>query len=325
MFLSVRLLGSGAFIPDCRVTADDLDRKLGLKPGTALARNGVRTRYFANETETASVMSARAIQQALEAAGLSADDLDAILFSGVMSEQPMPATAVLIHKQLRCGNAAMTCFDINASCIGFLKGFEIAANAIHNGMWRRVAIVAAEIASKGLNWKDTDTCTLFGDGSGAVILGPSTDDSGILVSRSMTVSEGSDLCVMRAGGSRYNMRTPPPDELDYLFAMNGRGVLRLIRSELPPFYESVLADAGGDVSLIVPHQASAVGLAYFRKVLARKIPVIEILSEYGNQVSASLPVALDRAIRKNAIQRGDKVMLLGTAAGLAMSGIVFRY
>jgi 3-oxoacyl-[acyl-carrier-protein] synthase-3 len=325
MFLSVRVLGTGAYLPACRVTSEDLDFRLGLKPGTTLARNGVHTRYFAGEHETASCMSVRAIQQALDASGMSADKLDAIIFSGIMPEQPMPSTAVLIHRRLCPGHAASVCFDINASCTGFLKGFEIAANAIHTGMWRNVAVVATEIASKGLNWKDPDTCTLFGDGSGAAILGPGHDSSGIIVSRSAMISEGAELCTMRAGGSRFNMRTPPKDEIDYLFTMNGRSLLRLIRRELPPFYEALLAEAGGDIALIVPHQASAVGLEYFRRTLAREIPMVEILPECGNQVSASLPIALDHAIRSGRMQRGDKTMLLGTAAGLAMSGLVLRY
>jgi len=325
MFLSVGVLGTGAYVPGCRVTADDLDLRLGYRPGTTLARNGVKTRYFAGDTETASCMSVHAIQRALEAAGMRADELDAIVFSGVMSEQPMPSTAVLIHRRLCPGNRAVTCFDINASCIGFLKGFEIAANAIQSGMWKNAAVVATEIASKGLNWDDPDTCTLFGDGSAAAILGASRDGSGLVLSKSATVSEGADLCVMRAGGSRFNMRTPPERELEYLFAMNGRSVLRLIHKELPPFYEELMAEAGGGIKLIVPHQASAIGLEYFRKVLAKDIPVVEILREYGNQVSASLPTAFDHAIRSGQIQRGDKVMLLGTAAGLAMSAIVLQY
>lgn len=324
--LSVRILGTGAFVPALRVTAEDLDARLGLPPGTTLARNAVRSRHFASLDETASLMSACAISRALGAAGLAAADLDAILFSGVMPEQPMPSTAVLIHARLGC-RSACSCFDINASCVGFLKGVEIAACAIATGMWRRVAVVAAEIASKGIDWDDLDTCTLFGDGAAAAILGPtrSGESSAILAARHATVSEGAGLCVMRAGGSRFNIRTPPPDDKHYLFSMQGKAVLRLVHEHLPGFYADLLAATGEPVSLIVPHQASAIGLAYFRKVLARDIPVAEILSDFGNQVSASLPTALDVAIRRGSIHRGDTIMLLGTAAGLSMSGIVLRY
>ena len=124
--LQVRLSGSGVYVPRQVVTADDLDSRLGYAPGTVLARNGVATRYFADETETASMMGAAAIERALLAAGLEARSLDAILFSGVMSEQPMPSTAILIHQRLTCRADGTTCFDINASCGGFLRGLEIA-------------------------------------------------------------------------------------------------------------------------------------------------------------------------------------------------------
>lgn len=326
MQIPVRLLGTGAYLPAECVTAAQLDQRLGLAPGTALARNGVWTRYFVNETETASAMSESAIRQALGEAGLAASDLDAILFSGVMSEQPMPCTAVLIHKRLGGRNEGVTCFDINASCGGFLKGLEVAAAGIQCGLWRRAAVVAAELASKGLRWDDPDTCTLFGDGAAAAVLGPAADGEGIVVSRAATWSEGSPLSAMVAGGSRYNMRTPPPDPDDYLFTMHGRALLRLIQTHFSPFLEELLLP---EVRLIVPHQASAVGLAFLRKHLAnRRLPapaVIDILRETGNQVSVSVPFALDRAIRTGALRRGDTALLLCTAAGVAFSGVVLRY
>jgi 3-oxoacyl-[acyl-carrier-protein] synthase-3 len=330
MLLPVGILGTGSILPALKVTAGDLDQRLGVREGTSLARNGIRTRHFANEDETTSAMSTQAICRALAAAGLQAQDLDAILFSGVMSEQPMPSTATLIHRRLNGRMDGVSCFDINASCAGFLKGFEIAASGIQAGLWRYVAVVSAELASKGLNWDDLDTCTLFGDGAGAAILGstPTDRSSAILAMRSATLSEGSDFCVMRAGGSRFNMRTPPADPIDYLFSMNGRSLLRLIQKHLPSFLDKLLEDIG-DVDLIVPHQASAVGLAFLRKHLAelpgKPIPFVDMLSETGNQVSASIPIALDRVVRQGLLQRGQTALLLGTAAGVSLNGIAIRY
>lgn len=326
MQIPVRVLGTGSYLPAERVTAEQLDQRLGLAPGTALSRNGVQTRYFVNESETASAMSESAIRRALEASGMAVGDLDAILFSGVMSEQPMPCTAVLIHKRLGGRNEGVTCFDINASCGGFLKGLEIAAAGIQCGLWTRVAVAAAELASKGLRWDDPDTCTLFGDGAAAAVLGPAGGTEGIVRVRSATWSEGAALSTMVAGGSRYNMRTPPPDPDDYLFAMQGRGLLRLIQTHFSSFLDPLLSP---EVGLIVPHQASAVGLAFLRKHLAaREGPapeVIDILRETGNQVSVSVPFALDHAIRTQALRRGDTALLLCTAAGVAFSGVVLRY
>jgi len=325
MLLPVRVLGTGSVLPVRRVIADELDRQLGLAPGTAFARNGVRTRCFVNEEETASAMAAGAIENALAVAGIGAERLDAILFAGVMSEQPMPSTAVLIHRRLRARADGVTCFDINASCAGFLKGMEIAAAGIASHMWRNVAVVAAELSSKGLNWEDLDTCTLFGDGAAAAIVGRSVGNEGILAIRNATMSEGAELSVMRAGGSRFNMRTPPSDSNDYLFAMNGRALLRLIQSRFPPFLDELLEG----VDIVIPHQASAVGLAFLRKQLAQRPgpapAVIDILSETGNQVSVSIPTAFHRAICTGVLQRGQTALLISTAAGVTFSGMVLRY
>lgn len=326
--VSFRLLGTGAYLPSRRVTAAILDEELGLPPGTALARNGVESRYFAIEDETASAMASAAIGRAIEAAGISSKDLDAILFCGVMSEQPMPSTAVLIHGRLNGVKPEVTCLDINATCAGFLRGLEMAAAMIHAGVWRHAVVAAAEISSKGLRWADTDTATLFGDGAAAAVLGPGTEaGEGILRSRSATYPAGIEFSTMRAGGSRYNLRTPPPSEDDYLFQMNGKGLLRLAQTHLPPFLEEIL-DAHA-VDVVIPHQASAVGLALLRRHLAlrggRAPDVVDILAEAGNQVSVSVPHALDRAIRDGRLERGQTALLLATAAGMTLSGIVLRY
>jgi 3-oxoacyl-[acyl-carrier-protein] synthase-3 len=330
MSWSVRILGTGSALPATAVSAGELDRRLQVAPGTCLARNGVATRYFANAAETTSAMSALAIERALAVAGLGPRDLDAILFSGVMSEQPMPSTAVLIHRRLAGRAEGVTCFDINASCAGFLKGCETAATGIHSGLWRRVAVVAAEIASKGLDWADLDTCTLFGDGAAAAVLGAAGDgeDSRFLVSRSAMHSQGADFCVMEAGGSRFNVVTPPPEGTDYLFHMQGHRLLRLTQAHFPAFLDELLK-AAPEVSLVIPHQASAVGLAFLRRQLAERgtppLPFLDILAERGNQVSASLPTALDFAIRSQRLRRGESALLVATGAGLTMSGLAIRY
>lgn len=325
MFLPVRILGTGAYLPARRVTAAELDKQLGVAAGTSYARNGVETRHFVSEAETASVMATGAIEQALAAAGVGAGELDAILFCGVMSEQPMPSTAILIHRRLEGRAEGVTCFDINASCAGFMKGVEMAAAGIRAGLWRRVAVAAAELASKGLRWDDLDTCTLFGDGAAAAILGRAEGSEGIVAIRNATYSEGAEMSVMRAGGSRFNMRTPPADANDYLFAMNGRALLRLIQSHFPAFLDELLQH---EVDVVIPHQASAVGLSFLRKQLARRGTgpvVIDILSQTGNQVSVSVPYALHHAIETGQLRRGQRALLVSTAAGVSLCGIVLRY
>jgi 3-oxoacyl-[acyl-carrier-protein] synthase-3 len=309
--------------------AETIDRRLGLGAGMALARNGVRRRAFAEPDETASALAADATRRALAAAGVALGELDALIFAAVMSEQPMPSTAAVILHLLGGRATATACFDLNASCLGFLRALEIAGDAIAAGRWRRVAVVAAELASKGLDWEDPDTATLFGDGAGAAILGPAPpgESCRVLGSRSMTLTEGLGLSEIPAGASRYNVRTPPPDQRDYLFRMDGRGLLRMMKTHFPAFLDSCLALAGGKVDVVVPHQASAVGLAFLRRLLAERCncALVDVLADYGNQVAASIPTALDVAVRDGRIERGSSVLLIGTAAGVTMGGLALRY
>ncbi len=323
MFVPVSILGTGSILPARRVLAEDLDAQLGLAPGTVLARNGVATRYFAGPEESSSGLGAAALRQALAAAGREPADLDAILFASVLAEQPMPTTSILIHRQIGGRAEGVTCFDLNASCNGFLKMLEIAASGIQAGLWRHAGIVAAELGSRGLNWEDLDTCTLFGDGAAAAVVGPG-GPAGILASRSVTLSDGLDHCRIPAGGTRYNVRTPPLVESDYFFSMNGRGLLRLIQEHFPPFLDGLLAEH--PVSLVVPHQASAIGLAFLAKQLRpRQIPHIDIFSTVGNQVTVSLPTALHHAFTHGHCQSGEATLLVGTAAGVSLSGMVIRH
>ncbi len=189
-----------------------------------------------------------------------------------------------------------------------------------SGRWRHVGVVAADLPSKGLDWSDPDTATLFGDGAGAAVLGPAGpgEASGIVGSKTLTLTDGFALAEIRAGGSRYNVRTPPPEPDDYLFRMDGRGLLRAMQQHFPVILDSCLALAGGKVDVVVPHQASAVGLKYLRRLLRERgeFAVVDILAGYGNQVAASLPAALDHGLRDGTLQREQTVLLIGTAAGV---------
>jgi 3-oxoacyl-[acyl-carrier-protein] synthase-3 len=326
----MKILGTGHALPRLAVDAAALDAKLQLAPGTALARNGVRRRAFVSAGETASGLAAEALGHALGVAELKVDDLDALLFAGVMSEQPMPPTAIAILRHLGGrSDAAITCMDVNASCLGFLRALQIAGDAIAVGRWRRVGVVAADLASLGLNWSDLDTATLFGDGAGAAVVGlaEAGETSRIIGAHTVTLSDGYELSGIRAGGSRYNVRVPPPGPEDYLFHMNGRGLMRLLSDRFPAFLEACLARADGAVDIVVPHQASATALAFLRRLLARnsKATVVDILAEHGNQVAASLPTALDIAVRTQVLARGQTVLLIGAAAGVTLGGLLLRY
>jgi len=312
------------------VSSADLDSRHGRAPGTTLARSDVTSRRWADPAETSSVMAAGALRAALAAAG---DDgpLDAVIVSGILPEQPMPTTAVLVLRHLGFDQGTTEAFDVNASCLGFLTGMEIACLGIAAGRWARVGVVASEVASKGLDHADIESSALFGDGAGAAVLGRSADDGGsrVLAARFATWPQGADLCRIDAGGTRWNQVTPSDDPRAHLFHMDGRGLLALSARHLPRFLEQFLAAAGtslDDVDLVIPHQASGVGLRYLKEKLG--VPaekVVEILADHGNQVSASIPNALHHAVSSGRLDRGRTVLLLGTGAGLSVGALLIRY
>ena len=325
----VQVLGTGAYQPRQAVTSASLDARYERPAGFTERLSGVRQRHFADATETTSYMAAEALRQALAAAHLPARQLDLLLSANAIPEQPMPATAVLLHRALAMRPEA-TCFDVNGACLSFVHALETASLGIAAGRYRYVAIVSAEVASKGLNWGHAESSSLFGDGAGAVVLGPAAaGGAGVLAFGFETHSQGAALCEIPAGGTRYNPVTPPPDPTDYLFRMDGPGVYRLAAQVLPPFLDRLLAQAGcgrAAIHCVIPHQASYLGLRLLTQRLGfAESQLVQILPTHGNQVAASIPSALHAAVQGGQLQRGQLALLLGTAAGLTLGGAVLRY
>jgi 3-oxoacyl-[acyl-carrier-protein] synthase-3 len=326
--LPVALLGTGAAGGARNVTSAWLDDRHGRPPGSTRRRSGVDTRPWAGPDETSSSLAAAAVRRALAAADLAAADLDALIVASVVPEQPMPTTAALVLQRLGLGEGGVTAFDVNTSCLGFLTGLELAGHGIVAGRWRHVGVVAVDLASPGLDHGDLESSALFGDGAAAAVLGAATAGQALLATRFATYPAGARLCEIAAGGTRYNVSQPPPRASDYLFRMDGLGVMRLASRHLPGFLAALLDDAGTDlagIDVVVPHQASELGLRFLRQRLG--VPeqkVVDILADHGNQVSASLPTALDAAVRQGRLPRGSTALLIGTGAGLVLGGAVVR-
>ena len=343
MFLPVRIRSVGSHTPALTVDSADLDARFGRPPGTTLARSGVRERRWIGPDESTLSMTCSALSRALEAGRLGVDDLDALIVAGVAPEQPMPTTAILAAAGLGAADGSLEAFDLNASCLGFLTALQQAAFGIASGRWRRVAVAAADIASKGLNHDDLESSALFGDGAAAVIVEAAPAEPAspvepvaspprppeILALRLRSYPSAAGLCRIPAGGTRWNAMTPPPDPGAYLFAMDGLGMMKLVAREMPGFLAGVLADAGvglDDIDVVVPHQASGLGLRFLRERLGvRAETVVDILGDRGNQVSASMPTALAQAVESGRLRRGDLCLLIGTGAGLVFGGAVLRY
>lgn len=318
-------------LPATQVSAEELDRRLGLRSGHTFRQTGVQRRYLST-TETAAQLAARACTAALEDAGLAWSDIDCLVGASATMDQALPYNAALIHAQLGLESQRTTTFDIGASCLSFLTALDTISYLVDCGRYRNVMVVSADIATFGLDWTRLKECGLFGDGAAAAVVQRSApgESSRVLASRSVTLSEGAQLCAIPAGGSRFHPRRmdSPIDPLT-VFSMDGKSVFKLVAAEMADFTAGLLDAAGiamRDIAMVVPHQASQLALDHLAKRLG--VPdgrLVDIFSQYGNQVGASLPTALHLGLRSGRVRRGDPMLLIGTGAGLTMGGMVLTY
>lgn len=328
----ITILGTGHALPTREVLSSELDIKLNHRAGYIEGKSGVRKRHFAESTETAAALGAKAAVRALKAANLSLSDIDCLVAASATMDQGMPSNAALIHYELGMSDSGVPAFDVNASCLGFLAALDTVSWSIAAGRYRRVLIVASDIASCGLDWTSIESSAIFGDGAAAAVISLSEQGAGskILSADLKTYSSGVDFCKIPAGGSRYHpSRINEPFVPLTTFRMDGKSVFKLASEHLPDFLDQLLMKAElerNELDWIIPHQASHLALSHLTKRLGfSKDKVINIFAEHGNQVAASLPTTLDIAIKDGRIRRGQRILLLGTGAGLSLGGAVLEF
>ena len=225
--MNFRILASGVYYPNKKVTSNELEAAHDMPQGSIKKIFGISERRYAGPEESLSFMGCHAILSACKQADIETNSIDLIINASGTTEQPIPVTSVLMQDQLGLSSEGIPCFDVNATCISFLVGFNLALNLLQSQQYKRIAVVSSEIASMGLNWKEFHSWPLFGDGAAAFILekGNFAKMRGYL---HKTFSEGKNLCQIRAGGVRRNVRsTPLPGEEEYLFSMQGHKVYKL--------------------------------------------------------------------------------------------------
>lgn len=327
---AVAILGTGHALPERIVTSAELDKQMGLATGSVARISGVLQRHVASSTDNAASLGASAARKALLAAGVELEQLDLVVCASGTQDQGMPCNAALLHRELGLGQSGIPALDINASCLGFIAALDTLSWPLIAGQYRRILLVCADIASCGLDWQQVEVSGIFGDGAAAVVLGTSDAGPKILASRLKTFSEGAELCQIRAGGSRYHpRRIDEPFEPLTSFSMQGKGVFRLAAKHLPNLLAELLSQAGlqqGQIDWVIPHQASQQAMQHAARRLGfDSQQVVDIFARHGNQVAASLPTALDIAVRDGRIQRGQRLLLIGTGAGLSLGGMILEY
>jgi 3-oxoacyl-[acyl-carrier-protein] synthase-3 len=331
MIRNVKIISTGNYLPERVVTATELDEKMGLAPGWCEKKSGCVERRFASEHETSPFMGARAVERALEKAGLKFSDCDALISTSGTPAQPIPCTAALIQEAMGELNSAIPSFDINATCLSFVAGLETMSYLVEAGKYNRVILVSSERASVGLNFNEKESASLMGDGAVAVIIEktPEGEGSNIISSRFETYSEGAHWAEIRGAGSNIHPIRGNGKEDDFYFSMQGPKIFKMASKLMLPFCDRALKESGltfKDMNLVIPHQASRMAMGLIQKKLQLSDDQFYTFVEnHGNQVSASIPTGVHNAITEGKIKRGDKVMLLGTGAGFSIGALVFTY
>lgn len=326
---NIRIKGTGAALPSKCVTSASIDQAMGYKQGFTESKTGLKQRYYV-EQETAADLACVAIQQALDNAQMDINQIDCLIAASGTMEQAIPYNAAFIHSQLKC-NRPIPSFDINMTCLSALTAIDVGAALITLNQYQTVLIVSSDIASVGADWKNIHVGGIFGDGAASVILGRSdTAGQGILGSLLETHSDGLHFCEIRGGGTRHHPRNVEADYRPYgLFEMQGKQVYKLAARHIQTFLDRLLEQTGlsiNEIDWVVPHQASAAALQHMTKALSlNKDRVINIFARQGNQVAASLPTALHELLSNYPVKPGERILLIGTSAGLGFGGLVLEY
>ncbi len=322
-----RIAGTGSHAPERVLTNRDLEQMVDTSDQWITERTGIKERRVASPDEASSDLALKASRAALGAAGLEATDLDMIVVGTITPDMQLPACAAVLHKKLGCGD--IPAFDVSAACAGFIYSLSIADQFIRTGLCSRVLVVGVEMLSKAINWQDRNTCVLFGDGAGAVVLVPAEEGSGrVLSSKLYTDSSLVDSLCIPAGGSREPLTVASLEAQRNKVQMVGSDVFKVAVRNLTSASRSALAEADlgpQDVDWVVPHQAN---LRIINQVAQRlKIPLERFvlnIDRYGNTSSASIPLALDEGVRDGRIQPGHTVLMCALGAGFSWASALVR-
>lgn len=327
MMRSVGILGTGAHLPEKVLTNFDLEKMVDTSDEWIVSRTGIRERRIAADNVASSDLAVEAGRKALEAAGIAPDQLDLIIVATVTPDMMFPATACLVQDRLGASKAAT--FDLSAACTGFLYGITTAAQFIANGIYRYALVIGVDCLSKIINWEDRNTCVLFGDGAGAVVLGPVEEGYGFLSFDLGADGSGGNLLLQPAGGSRIPASMESVEKKLHTISMTGGEVFKFAVRVMGNAAEEALKKAGmtkDDIDFLVPHQANIRIIdAAVRRFGLSEDKVIVNLDRYGNMSSASIPVALDEAVREGRIREGDTLVLVGFGGGLTWGAAVLKW
>lgn len=320
-----RILGTGSYLPENRLTNADLADQLaqqGVETSDdwIVERTGIRARHFAADSQGCSDLATEAARKALAAAGISADELDLIIVGTSTPDMVFPSVATMVQHKL--GTAGCPAFDVQAVCSGFIYALTIADSMIQSGSAKRALVIGSEVFSRILDFKDRTTCVLFGDGAGAVVL-EAADQPGILATDLHADGKYKDILCVPGHVNRGGILGDP------VLKMDGQAVFKLAVGVLEETARASLAKANltdADIDWLIPHQANIrIMQSTARKLKMPMDKVIVTVDQHGNTSAASIPLALDHGVRSGQITKGQTLMLEGVGGGFTWGSVLLKY
>lgn len=321
------IAGTGSSLPEAVLTNEDLERMVDTSDEWITTRTGIKTRRIVSDEDTTATLSIEASRQAIEAAGLDPQQLQLIICGTITPEMVFPSTACFIQNGLNC--PASCAFDLTAACSGFVYGLTVASRFLESGQYDNALVIGAETLSRITNYQDRSSCILFGDGAGAAVLtAEENSDRGILFDELHADGSGWDTLSCRAYGSRFPVSRSLANPDDVYMKIRGRETYQLAVRRIVELVEASYAKLGisnDDIALVIPHQMNA---RIIESVVKRlKLPKEKMfinIDRYANTSAASIPIALDEAVRMGKANPGDLIILVAFGAGLTWAVSVVR-
>ncbi|MBN1541314.1 ketoacyl-ACP synthase III [candidate division KSB1 bacterium] len=321
------IIGTGAAVPEKTLTNRDFETMVDTSNEWIRARTGMEVRHVVGPDEQNSDLAAAAALKALESAGLTAVDVDLIIVATISGDSGFPSTACFVQKKIGAVNAAA--LDIGAACAGFIYGLDLADSYIALGKAKHVLVIGSEVLSRITDYSDRNTCVLFGDGAGAAVLAPSDGERGILGTFIKSDGRLSELLYIEGLGTKIPPSHQSVDERKHFIRMAGREVFKYAVKAMGDSAEEILMRTGLDnaaVDLLISHQANLrIIEATARRINLPAERVFINIEKYGNTSSASIPLALDEAVRSGRIQPGQLLVLVAFGAGFTWGSAAIRY
>lgn len=324
-----RVAGTGSYLPEKVLTNQDLEKLVETNHDWIVERTGIHRRHIAAPEQATSDLAYHASLRALESAKMRPEDLDAILFCTVTPDQLMPASACYLQAKLKTRN--IMAVDLNAACSGFLYGLTVADQMIRTGFYKNILVIGAECISRYLNYKDRETCILFGDAAGAWVVTQTDENDPNVIMSSHLHAEGTlaDLLTMEVGGARRPFNQQELDQGGHWMKMKGREIFKnAVRTMATTCKEAFTANniTLNDIDWLIPHQAN---LRIMEAVADQfdfpKDKVIQFVHETGNTSAASIPTAFQNALEQGQIKRGQLILLTAFGAGLTSGSLLLRF